>query len=91
MQKRILSNNYKLLMTGGHASATAYAVIEEIKTQKLNWKLFYIGSGSAIEGKKAQTLASINLKDSDISYYYLYSGRLQKKFSLWTIPSLFKV
>ena len=56
MLLRINKNN--LLLTGGHAATTAVAVIEEIKSEGKDWKLYWIGVKNAIEGKKITTLES---------------------------------
>ena len=52
------NNTLKMVLTGGHAATTAVAVIEEIKSEDLNWELYWIGVKNAIEGKKVVTLES---------------------------------
>lgn len=80
-----------LILTGGHAATTAVAVIEEIKSQNKDWKLYWIGVKNAIEGKKIVTLESEVLPRLGIKFLTLTTGRLQRKFTFWTIPSILKI
>ncbi len=88
--KAIKKNNMRILLTGGHAGSTSYAVIERLRKKK-EWEIYFIGGKSSLEGEKVKTLSEINLKKLNIKYYSLYTGRLQRKFSIWTIPSIIKV
>lgn len=81
----------KIILTGGHAGSTAYAVIEEISYRHPQWDVFFIGGKSSIEGKDIKTLAYLNFNKSKVKYYSLNTGRLQRKFTIWTIPSLLKI
>lgn len=85
------SENVKLILTGGHAGSTAYALIQEIKIQAPDWSLVFVGSKSATEGSQIQTLENTYFPKLGIKYIPLTSGRLQRKFTIWTIPSLFKI
>ena len=38
-----------IVLTGGHAATTAIAVIEEIKFQNKDWKIYWMGVKNAIE------------------------------------------
>lgn len=87
---RIVSKN-KLVLTGGHAATTAVAVVEEIKSRGADWKLYWIGARNAIEGKKMVTLESEVLPRLGVEFLSLTTGRLQRKFTFWTIPSLLKI
>ena len=84
-------NKSKLVLTGGHAATTAVAVVEEIKAQDRNWKLYWIGVKNAIEGKKVVTLESEVLPRLGVSFLPLTTGRIQRRFTLWTIPSILKI
>lgn len=86
-----MSRQIKILLTGGHAGATSYAVIEEIESRHKDWKIFFIGGKSSIEGSKVKPLSHINLIDTQITHYSIITGRLQRKFTFWTIPSLLKI
>jgi len=85
--------NKKILLTGGHAATTALSTIEELIRRKkdANWNLIWIGSKKAIEGKRIQSLESQVFTKMGLKTYSIISGRLQRKFTLWTIPSLIKV
>jgi UDP-N-acetylglucosamine--N-acetylmuramyl-(pentapeptide) pyrophosphoryl-undecaprenol N-acetylglucosamine transferase len=81
----------RLVLTGGHAATTAIAVVEEIKAQGKDWKLYWIGVRNAIEGKKVVTLESEALPRLGVKFLPLVTGRLQRRFTLWTIPSILKI
>jgi UDP-N-acetylglucosamine--N-acetylmuramyl-(pentapeptide) pyrophosphoryl-undecaprenol N-acetylglucosamine transferase len=83
----------RVLLTGGHAASTAIATVQEIKKRKKGcpWDLYWVGSKKAMEGKKIPTLESLALPNMGIKCFSILSGRLQRKFSLWTIPSLVKI
>lgn len=84
-------NKDKLVLTGGHAATTAVAVVEEIKSQNKDWKLYWIGVKNAIEGKKVVTLESEVLPRLGVKFLTLTTGRLQRRFTFWSIPSLLKI
>jgi len=81
----------KLVLTGGHAATTAVAVVEEIRDRGYDWKLYWIGVKNAIEGKKVVTLESEVLPRLGVKFLALTTGRLQRKFTLYTIPSYLKI
>ena len=80
-----------IVFTGGHAATTAVAVIEEIKLQKKEWKIYWIGVENAIEGKKVVTLESEVLPILGVKFLPLITGRLQRKFTFYTIPAFLKI
>jgi UDP-N-acetylglucosamine--N-acetylmuramyl-(pentapeptide) pyrophosphoryl-undecaprenol N-acetylglucosamine transferase len=80
-----------IVLTGGHAATTAVAFTEEIKSQSKNWKIYWIGVKNAIEGKKMATLESEVLPRLGVKFLPITTGRLQRKFTIWTIPSLMKI
>src|SRR5581483_5946680 len=80
-----------LILTGGHAVSTATAVIEVLKVKFPQKKLHWIGAKSLIEGKYVPNPAANIMSDIGVSFIPLTTGRLQKKFTRWTIPSLFKI
>lgn len=84
-------NLKKVVFTGGHAGATAYATILKIKEKDKKWKLFWIGSAEAFEGKRVKTLESQMLPSLGVTFYSLFTGRIQRRFTIWTIPSLLKI
>lgn len=79
------------MLTGGHAATTAVAVVEEIKSQGKDWKLYWIGVKNAIEGKKVVTLESEVLPRLGVKFLPLTTGRLQRRFTVYTIPSYLKI
>ncbi len=81
----------KIVLTGGHAGTTAISVVEEILRRKLGWKIFWIGAQGAVEGKKVATLESEVFPSLGVTLQPINAGRIQRKFSLYTIPSLFKI
>ncbi len=85
MQKEI-----KLVLSGGHAATTAVAVVEAIISAKKNWKIYFIGAKNALEGSSMPTLESEALPKLGVKYLPLTTGRLQRKLTVWTIPSLLK-
>jgi UDP-N-acetylglucosamine--N-acetylmuramyl-(pentapeptide) pyrophosphoryl-undecaprenol N-acetylglucosamine transferase len=87
MQKKIT----KIVLTGGHAVTTAISLVEEIKRRKKDVDLYWIGTKRAIEGKSFQTATSQLLPSLGVYHYSIVSGRLQKKWTIWTIPSILKI
>ncbi len=81
----------RLILTGGHAATTAVAVVQEIKSENKDWSLYWIGVKNAIEGKKIVTLESEVLPRLGVKFLPLIMGRIQRKFTFWTIPSILKI
>ena len=41
-----------IILTGGHAGTTAYAVVQELRERRnVSWDIFWVGSRKAVEGK----------------------------------------
>lgn len=76
----------KILIIGGHLSP-ALSVIENIK----NDEIFYVGRKYAIEGDKALSLEYTTIQDLKIPFFEITTGRLQRKFSKYTLLSLSKM
>ncbi len=81
----------KVVFTGGHAATTAVAVIQEIKAEGLDWDITWIGVKNAIEGRKVLTLESEILPRLGVKFLPLTTGRIQRRFTIWTIPSILKI
>jgi UDP-N-acetylglucosamine--N-acetylmuramyl-(pentapeptide) pyrophosphoryl-undecaprenol N-acetylglucosamine transferase len=82
----------KIVITGGHAGSTSYATIEELrKNHQLNWDIYFIGSKNAMEGRSVKTLESEVFPKIGVKYYPITTGRLQRNFTLFTLPSLIKI
>lgn len=84
-------NQIKVVLTGGHAATTAISVVEEIKRRSLDWQLYWIGPKYAIEGASIQTSASRILPTIGVNFKPIIAGRLQKKWTIWTVPALVRV
>jgi UDP-N-acetylglucosamine--N-acetylmuramyl-(pentapeptide) pyrophosphoryl-undecaprenol N-acetylglucosamine transferase len=83
----------KIVLTGGHAATTALAVVEELirRKEKINWEIYWIGTKYALEGKKTPTLEFEIFPEKGVIFRPIITGRIQRRFTLWTIPSLVKM
>ncbi len=81
----------KIVFTGGHAGTTAIAVIEEVKRQSLPWDIYWIGPKKTFEGKGISSYHSRVFPKLGVVYKGINTGRLQRKLSIWTIPSILRV
>src|SRR4029078_6811783 len=88
-----MNNDFRVLLTGGHAGTTALSVIEEMQSNEntKDWKLFWIGAQKAVEGKSSPTLESQILPKFGVTTYGIIMGRLQRKFTRYSIPALLKI
>jgi UDP-N-acetylglucosamine--N-acetylmuramyl-(pentapeptide) pyrophosphoryl-undecaprenol N-acetylglucosamine transferase len=78
----------KVLITGGHFSP-AYSVIDELK--KDNHEIVIVGRINPMEGQKsAESLEYQLSKQLHIHFIELSTGRLQRRISLHTIPSMIR-
>lgn len=71
----------------------AISFVEELSKTKgrVCWDIYWIGARSAIEGKNVPTLESLHLPRLGVSHRSIITGRLQRRFTIWTIPSILKV
>ena len=82
----------KIVLTGGHAATTAISVIEEIVRRcgkdgiDINW----IGSASSLEGRNVKGLELKVFKEMGIKSHLITAGKIQRKFTRWTIPAILK-
>lgn len=79
----------KILLTGAHFT-TALAVIEELKKFP-GVELVYVGRKFSQEGDKTPSVESAKLHKMGVKFIALTTGRLQRSFTLYTIPSLLKI
>lgn len=84
-------SNPKIVFTGGHAATTALAVIQKIKEQGHIWTIYWIGPGRAIEGKKVAPIELSLLPDLGVHVKKITAGRVQRKWTVHTIPSILKI
>ena len=76
----------KIVIVGGHLSP-ALAVIEKLKGEDVS----YIGRKHVFEGDKALSLEYQEIEKLRLPFYVLLTGRLQRRFTKHTIPSLAKI
>lgn len=88
MQKR----KGNIVLTGGHAATTALATIESLKKDKdIKWNISWIGSRKAVEGKSTLTIEFREFPKLGISCHNIIAGRVQRKFTRYSIWSLVKI
>ncbi len=79
----------KILITGAHFTP-AVAVIEELK----KWDgvdIVYVGRRTTMEGDNTRSIESKVLPSLCVKFIPMIAGRLQRVFTLYTIPSLLKI
>jgi UDP-N-acetylglucosamine--N-acetylmuramyl-(pentapeptide) pyrophosphoryl-undecaprenol N-acetylglucosamine transferase len=84
----------RILLTGGHAATTAIATLEELvrrEGKKYSYDIYWIGTKKAVEGKNVPTVESQVFPRLGVKHFLIISGRIQRKFTLWTIPSLARI
>lgn len=87
-----MAKKVNIVISGGHAATTALAVVEEIRRRRpVIDEIHWIGSQTAFEGKKAKSLESVILPKAGVIFHPITTGRLQKKFTRWSIPSVLKI
>ena len=79
----------KILVTGAHFTP-AVAVFEELKKQP-GVDVIYIGRKTTREGDSSSSVESQILPRLGVKFIPIITGRLQKDFTLYTIPSLLKI
>ena len=79
----------KIVIVGTHATP-ALALIEALKKRE-EWQIYYLGRRYTFEGKKIPSTESQIFPKHNIPFIAISSGRLQRKFTCWTIPSLLKI
>ena len=81
----------KIVLSGGHAGSTAFVVIEEIRRQNKSWDISWVGFRSSLEGEKVPSLSSIYFPKYHIKTYGITAGRIQRKLTIHTLPSILKI
>jgi len=76
----------KVAVVGGHLTP-ALAVIEVLKGEEI----IYIGRKHALEGDQALSLEYRTITSLGIPFKSIITGRLQRKFTKYTLLSLFKI
>jgi UDP-N-acetylglucosamine--N-acetylmuramyl-(pentapeptide) pyrophosphoryl-undecaprenol N-acetylglucosamine transferase len=81
----------KVVMTGGHITP-ALGVIEEIRKDKDDWQIYYLGRKYALESNKAESFEYRILSEKPkINFISITTGRIQRKFTPNTIRSFIKI
>lgn len=86
MQNETSSHKIKIILTGGHL-APLLAVLSVLQ-KKANCVV--IGRKFTFEADKTVSLEYNLFKDSGVTFYNLPAGRLQRKFTKHTIPSVMR-
>lgn len=84
----------RIVLTGGHGATTALSVVEELirrKDKRKPWDIYWIGAKRAFEGKSVPSLGSYVLPKLGVTFEPIVTGRIQTRFTLWTMPSLIKI
>lgn len=84
-------NEAIVFFTGGHGATAALAVAQKIVKKDPNTKIYWLGVKNAFEGGKETTLESQSFGYFGVKFLPIIFGRLQRKFTLYTIPSLLKI
>lgn len=79
----------KILIIGGHLSP-AFALIEEFENEK-NVEIVFVGRKYSTEGRSSISAEANVAKEKNVHFRYITTGRLQRKFTKHTIPSLLKI
>jgi UDP-N-acetylglucosamine--N-acetylmuramyl-(pentapeptide) pyrophosphoryl-undecaprenol N-acetylglucosamine transferase len=78
-----------LVITGGHLTP-ALAVIAKLKSNK-KLQIYYFGRKYSFEGKQILSEEFQIVPKSGVKFISLTTGRLQRKFTRYTLPSLLKI
>lgn len=79
----------KILITGSHFTP-AQATIEELQKNS-DIEIVYVGRKFTLEGDRSQSVESQVLPKMGIKFIPIITGRLQRSFTIHTIPSLLKI
>lgn len=79
----------KILITGAHFTP-AVAVIEQLKKYP-DVKIVYVGRKNTQEGDSSKSLESQIIPTLGVKFIPITAGRLQRYFTIYTIPALFKI
>ena len=79
----------RVVITGGHLTP-ALAVIKELRKRE-DWSIVFIGRQYAAEGEKVPSAESEIIPPLEIPFYPIQAGRIQRRFTRWTIPALLRV
>ena len=78
-----------ILITGGHLTP-ALALIDELEKEN-NLKIFFVGRKHPTENSKNISAEFTEVNKKNIKFFPLTTGRLQRKFTKYTLTSLLKI
>lgn len=81
--------NIKVLITGAHFTP-AVATIEQLKKYP-DVKIIYVGRNTTLEGDNSLSQESQILPSLGVKFIPIIAGRLQRSFTIYTIPALLKI
>lgn len=79
----------KIVITGGHLTP-ALALIEKLEKEK-DYQIYFFGRKFALEGAKNLSAEYRQIVKKNIKFTNITTGRIQRKFTSHTIPSLLKI
>lgn len=79
----------KIVITGGHL-APALAVITELQ-KRGGWEIYYLGRKTAMEESNTSSVESRVIPTLGVEFIPISTGRLQRRFTRYTIPSLLRI
>lgn len=79
----------KIVITGGHLTP-ALALIEQLENDK-QYEIIFFGRQFSTEGSKVESTEYRQIKNRGIKFYKITAGRLQRKFTKYTAPSILKI
>ncbi len=79
----------KIVISGGHLTP-ALAVIEELQ-KRGDWQIFYFGRPYSTEGDKTPSLESKIIQEKDIKFIPINFGRIQHKFTRYTLSAFLRI
>jgi len=79
----------KIVITGGHLTPSLL-VIKELQ-KRGNWQVFYLGRKYTTEGSRTPSVESKMIPQVGAKFLSLTAGRLQQKFTRYTISALLRI
>lgn len=80
-----------IVFTGGHAGTTALSVVEKVNEKAKDISISWIGVKNSTPGKSDKTIEYRIYPKYGIKFYSIFAGKIQTKFTKYTIPLLLKI
>ncbi len=80
----------KIVLIGGHITP-AFATMDALKKLDAGAEFYFIGRKHTREGDRALSAEYILMKEKGVPSFALTTGRLQRHFTRYTVPSLLKI